>query len=81
MKIKVMYFAQLAEAAGTDEQEVELKQPVTIHEFAQNLLSQPIFQKYRQLPFLYAVNEEFAKPETRIEDGIRLAILPPVAGG
>lgn len=81
MKIKVMYFAQLAEAAGMDEQEVELEHPVTIREFIEDLLNQPIFQKYRQFPFLYAVNEEFAKPETRIEDGITLAILPPVAGG
>jgi len=81
MKIKVMYFAQLAEAAGVSEQEVELNRSVTISEFIEDFLSRPVFQKCRQLPFLYAVNEEFAKPETRIEDGITLAILPPVAGG
>lgn len=81
MKIKIMYFAQLAEAAGMDEQEVELEHPVTIREFTQDFLNQPVFQKYRRLPFLYAVNDEFVRPETRIEDGVTLAILPPVAGG
>ena len=81
MKIKVMFFAQLAEVAGMDEKEVELEHSVTIREFTQDFLNQPVFQKYKRLPFLYAINEEFARPETRIEDGATLAILPPVAGG
>lgn len=81
MKIKIMYFAQLAEAVGMKEQEVELAHPVTIREFIQDFLNQPVFQKYKQLPFLYAINEEFVTPETQIENNTTLAILPPVAGG
>lgn len=81
MKIKVMYFAQLREAAGMSEQTVELERPVTIGEFVRDFLDQPVFKKYKGLPFLYAINGELARLDERIVDGATLAILPPVAGG
>ena len=81
MKIKVLYFAQLREAAGMSEQVMELEHPLTVGEFAREFLNQPVFQKLKGLPFLYALNGEFTGPEERIENGATLAILPPVAGG
>lgn len=81
MKVKMIYFAQLREAAGMEEQVVELEHPVTIDEFVRDILNRPAFKRYKGLPFLYAMNGEFARPEERIEDGATLAILPPVAGG
>lgn len=81
MKIKLIYFAQLKETAGMSEQVMELECSVTMGEFVRDFLDQPVFKKYKGLPFLYAINGEFARPEDRIEEGATLAILPPVAGG
>ena len=81
MKIKILYFAQLREAAGMSEQTMELEHPVTIAEFVRDFLDQPVFQKYQGLPFLYAINGEFAGRGEQLEEGSTLAILPPVAGG
>ena len=81
MKIKLLYFAQLREAAGVSEQTVEVARPVTIGEFVRDFLDQPVFEKCKGLPFLYALNGEFARPEQQIEDQATLVILPPAAGG
>lgn len=81
MKVKILYFAQLRDATGVGEQTVELDRPVSIKDFIRDFLQQPIFEKYKDLPFLYAINGEFAKPEQLIEERATLAILPPVAGG
>lgn len=81
MKIKLLYFAQLREAAGVSEETVEFARPVTIGEFVRGILDQPAFEKCKGLPFLFALNGEFARPEQQIEDQATLVILPPVAGG
>jgi molybdopterin converting factor small subunit len=30
---------------------------------------------------MYAVNEEYARPETPVPEGATLALIPPVSGG
>ena len=81
MKIKLLYFAQLKDVAGVDEQTLEICGPVTVKDFAREFLSQPLFQRVKDLKFLYAVNGEFTEPDHLLEDQSTLAILPPVAGG
>lgn len=81
MKIKLLYFAQLKDSAGVVEQTIEANGPVTIRDFMKDFLNRPVFEKVKDLNFLYAMNGEFAKPEQLIEDQATLAILPPVAGG
>lgn len=81
IKIKVLYFAQLSEAAGVSEQVLERTRPLTVRELAQEILLQPQFESCRNLPFRYAVNDEFVDPETKIENHVTMAMIPPVAGG
>ncbi|OGX07594.1 MAG: hypothetical protein A2Z88_08330 [Omnitrophica WOR_2 bacterium GWA2_47_8] len=81
MKIKLLYFAQLKDAAGVDEQTLEVNGPVTVREFMKVVLNRPMFEKFKNSSFLYAINGEFAKPEQLIENQATFAILPPVAGG
>lgn len=81
MKIKILYFAQLREAAGVSEQWFDLPQPVTVGEFVKKFLDQPRFEAYKNLPFRFAMNDEFVDADKMIENQSSVAIIPPVAGG
>lgn len=81
MKIKILFFAQLREAAGVSEQMIELEHPVVLGEFIKDFLDQPRFKDYKNLPFRYAMNDEFIDADKIIEDQATIAIIPPVAGG
>ena len=81
MRIKVLYFAQLREAAGRDGETLEFPRPVTAAELSAGLLARPEFFKYRDLAFRYAVNDEFVNPDRIIPEGAAVALIPPVAGG
>lgn len=81
MKIRLLYFAQLREAAKRSEQEIVLEHPVTVGEFARGVLARPEFEACRGLPLRYAMNDDFVGPDQWIEDKAVLAFLPPAAGG
>ena len=81
MKIKMLFFAQLREAAGVSEQIINLAQPVAIGEFVKSFLEQPRFAACKDLPVRYAVNDEFVDVEEIVGDRAVIAIIPPVAGG
>lgn len=81
MKVKMLFFAQLREAAGVSEQEVNLAHPIAIGEFVKNILDQPRFSAYKDLPFRYAMNDEFVEAGKIVEAHATIAMIPPVAGG
>ena len=81
MQVKLLYFAQLKEAAKMSEQMIVLERPVTVGELVRGVLARPEFATCRDLPFKYAMNDEFVDLEKWIEDRAVVAILPPVAGG
>lgn len=80
-RVKILYFAQLREAAGCGEETVELKQPMAVGVFVKDILNQPKFKASLDLRFRYAINDEFVDEETLIEKDATVAIIPPVAGG
>ncbi len=81
MKVKILFFAQLREAAGVSEQMVDLAHPIAIGEFVKDFLDQPRFRAYKDLPFRYAMNDEFVSADKLIGDHATVAMIPPVAGG
>lgn len=81
MQVKLLYFAQLRQAAKMSEQMIDLERPVSVGEFVRGVLARPEFEACRELPLRYAMNDEFVGPEQWVEDKAVLAILPPVAGG
>jgi molybdopterin converting factor small subunit len=81
VKIKVLYFAQLRDAAQAGERSVEVTAPVTAGSFASDHLALPEFTHCRGLKIRYAVNDEFVSPDHLISAPCTLALLPPVAGG
>jgi len=81
MQITVRLFASHREAAGVAELVVELP--------AGSRAADALAMCRRSHPGLpssdrgiaFAVNREFAKPQTALREGDEVAVLPPVAGG
>ena len=81
MKIDVLLFAQLKEAAGKERLSLELEEGTRVRELAEHLMSGPDFYRLRGLPLLYAINENFVSQEDLLREGDTLALMTPVSGG
>lgn len=78
-RVHVQYFAILREQRGAPEEtcETEANNPVDLYQElrARHSFSLPP-ERVRA-----AINDEFAAPSAPLNDGDRVAFLPPVAGG
>jgi molybdopterin converting factor subunit 1 len=81
MSIRILFFASLADVAGMRETTIDaagIKNVISAFDhFASRI---PSMEKYRA-SILFALNSEFARPESPIRDGDELAFFPPVSGG
>jgi MoaE-MoaD fusion protein len=81
MQGKVKLFASLREKAGRSELGWELEEGATVSTLLADLR--------RRLPGLgstmerawIAVNQQYAAPDTLLQDGDEVALFPPVSGG
>lgn len=81
MRVKVLFFGVLKDMVGKAEEWVELASGTTL----ETLFSR-YSQRYETLnakrpSILFARNQEFAKPDTVLNDNDEVAFLPPVSGG
>ncbi len=81
MKVTVLLFASLREAAGMPMVEVDIADGATAAELIASLrASHPGLATH--LPYVkVAVNREFAAAEMALHDGDEVALIPPVGGG
>ena len=81
MFVTIRLFAGLREIAGSPELTRDLPQGATI-ETAWNLLAREFPALSAHKPSVScAVNEEYARMTTPLNDGDEVAFLPPVSGG
>jgi molybdopterin converting factor subunit 1 len=79
--IKVLLFARLREIVGHESVELSHGGVHTVRDVWSALQkSYPLPDDF-QKSLLFAVNQEFASPETRVKEGDEVAIFPPVSGG
>jgi len=81
MKIRVLYFAQLAEQLGRDELTLEIDEEMTVGELLRHVQTDWPDTQLKSLPILKAVNEEYCDEFKTLSPGDCVAFLPPVAGG
>src|SRR5215813_6894470 len=81
MKVQIRLFARYREAAGRDRVELELPDGGTA-EAAWDAVSRrfPVLGPYR--PFtLFAVSNDYVRPDHRLREGDEISFFPPVSGG
>lgn len=81
MRVRVLLFAVLRDAAGTAEVALDLPRGATAESIAGPLLKlHPELSRY--LPRVaYAVNRSYVAKETELHDADEVALIPPVSGG
>ncbi len=80
MKVHALFFASYAEAFGRSEQAIELPAGATVDDFVAAIRNDPAAARVPPHP-LVAVNQRYARPDTKLADGDEVALIPPVAGG
>lgn len=69
-----------AEALGGSEMTLELPSGATAADALADVRRRPGAERLPPQPMI-AVNQRYAKPETKLADGDEVALIPPVAGG
>ena len=81
MPVTVRLFARLREIAGTDELSRPVGAPATVADVWREMAGEwPALTPYAA-SLSCAVNAEYARMTTAVQDGDEIAFLPPVSGG
>lgn len=79
MKVKVLFFGATAEAAGERSIEIALDKNSAAGFMIESLIeTHPSLGSHK---LLFAVNQEYASPDTELKEGDELAIFTAVSGG
>jgi molybdopterin converting factor subunit 1 len=77
--VNVLFFGATADAVGSRELELTVEESATVGSITDHLSQQhPTLAKHQ---LLIAVNEEYADPDTVLNDGDELALFTAVSGG
>lgn len=81
MQVTVLLFASVADAVGRREVALDVPSPAHVADIRDAMV-----QRYPGLErfvanLVYAVDEDYARPDTPLHEGARVAFIPPVSGG
>ncbi len=81
VKIRVLFFGAARDVVDQNPMELSLDAPATVSTAFQKLIEKfaPLERFGRSL--LFAVNQEYATPDTLLKENDELAVFPPVSGG
>jgi len=81
MRVRVLLFAILRDAAGAGEVRLELPDRATAGTAGEALLERfPALRPYLSR-VAYAVNRTYCPAQTELHNGDEVALIPPVSGG
>ena len=79
IRVHVRLFAAYRESAGTNRLDTSVPSGATVSQLLQSLaIEVPALERTRGL---VAVNHTYAQPDTLLQDGDEVALIPPVSGG
>ena len=81
IRVSLLLFASVAEAAGERRREVRAPSGSTARGVFEQLAARVPALAGRADHVSYARNQQFVSPDTVLEDGDELAVIPPVSGG
>ncbi|MBF2001703.1 MAG: molybdopterin converting factor subunit 1 [Synechococcales cyanobacterium M58_A2018_015] len=77
----VKLFAAYQEAYGLPELTLELPHGTTVAQIRDRLLAEhPELEQWRDIT-RFGINLQFVEPETVVQDGDEVVLIPPVSGG
>src|SRR5215207_6810340 len=81
VSIHVLFFGAARDAVEANELDISVDAPATVSSAFRKLVTQ--FSKLERFgrSLLFAVNQEYATPDTQLNDNDELAVFPPVSGG
>lgn len=80
MEVTVRFFAQYADRLGVDRTTFDLHSGSRVRDVLASIATLPGADSLPRNP-LVAVNHVFAGPDTVLDGGDEIAVIPPVAGG
>lgn len=83
MKIKLKFFANLRDMAGTDEIDMVLEDDVVVADLMRLIMKKlPALKNVLETRKIFiSVNQEMAHKELALKDGDEVGLLPPFSGG
>ena len=81
MTIRVLFFAQLREAAGGSSIFMQMPEGASVRDLVRRLSADRAELKLDELPLVFAVNESFEPAETALRNDDTVALMIPVSGG
>jgi molybdopterin converting factor subunit 1 len=81
MKVKIKLFAILRERAGTAEVTKEIGEGSTVADLWHALQQDYPKLNVAGIRLLYAVNQNYVSPDSKLNDQDEVVFIPPVSGG
>jgi len=81
IRVKVLYFAQLREAAGAREEEITLVKNSSLNNLISKIWESHPGILHSKKNIQLAVNRKIAGKNLYLREGDQVAVFPPVAGG
>lgn len=81
VSIRVLFFGAARDVVDTNPLDVSLEAPATVGSAFRQLTGRFAQLERFGRSLLFAVNQEYATPETPLKDNDELAVFPPVSGG
>jgi molybdopterin synthase sulfur carrier subunit len=79
--VKIKLFAAYQQAYKTEELTLTFPKNITVENILDDLLTgKPELEKWRNLT-RFGVNLNFVEPDTFVNDGDEIVLIPPVSGG
>jgi molybdopterin converting factor subunit 1 len=81
MRVRVLFFGILKEMAGRPSDEIDLPEGSSVADVLRRYEGEIPRLKESLSSLAMAVNQQYARPETRLKPNDEVALLPPVSGG